>query len=174
MESGACRRPCATRGIVGRSGARSYIVASTKAALSGHCQARNSASTTSAAPLEDVLISEHRQVLTQTGLELEYNVNDQWCAEASVAISAIRAYEMTLLRRPSGRPREATDSCTADDRKAVPETFCGRKTSGLLAAVAPCLHIVSVKPMHSTESLTQVMMFVWSVLDRFPTGLRNL
>ena len=32
-------------------------------------------------------------------------------------------------------------------------------------AVYPCMHIVGVRPMYSSESLTQVVMFVWHVLS---------
>ena len=41
----------------------------------------------------------------------------------------------------------------------------GVLVGGLLIAIYPCMHIVGVKPMYSSESLTQVVLFVWHVLS---------
>ena len=55
-------------------------------------------------------------------------------------------------------------SCSRDPRRGTPETV-SRKSGGALIAVGPCLHVPGVTPMYSSESLTQVAMFVWTILN---------
>jgi hypothetical protein len=68
---------------------------------------------------------------------------------------------MTLLKAKKPTTQELAESCNRDSRKDVPETsFHGRKTSGILVAVTPCLQIVCLRPMFGSESLTQVLLMV--------------
>ena len=115
---------------------------------------------------EDCDITDHREVCSSSGITLQYKREGDWHGRADVDVAAIRAYELQLLRkRTSGEPNDGT--CGRDDRKSVAETFCARKSAGILAAVRPCLQIASVAPMFSSESLTQVLLFVFICPRRF-------
>ena len=49
------------------------------------------------------------------------------------------------------------------------EFVVGRKTAGVLVAVTPCLQIVAIAPMWASESIPQVLLFLLSVMELFPT-----
>ena len=55
-----------------------------------------------------------------------------------------------------------------DDRKGVQETIVSRKSHGILVAVSPCLHIISIRPMFASESLVQVFMMVHKLVSMLP------
>jgi hypothetical protein len=77
-----------------------------------------------------------------------------------------------LLRK---RPKAPVDGeCNKDDRKAVDETVCGRKSAGILVAVTPCLQIAAVTPLFASESITQVVLFVISVMGLFQDSMPGL
>ena len=121
-----------------------------------------------AAP-EDVRITDHREVNSGQHMDLQYFVHGAWAPSSQVDASQIRAYELGLLRkRATTKTTADTSTCNKDERKGVPETFCGRKTAGILAAVAPCLQISAIRPMFATESPTQVAMFVHEVTTLLP------
>jgi hypothetical protein len=86
-----------------------------------------------------------------------------------VPVEHIRAYEMKLLRaRPVHHADLHGESCNKDAKKDVAETtVCGRKSSGILVAVTPCLQIVAIRPMYTSESLTQVLCMVLALLALF-------
>ena len=44
----------------------------------------------------------------------------------------------------------------------------GRKSHGILVAVSPCLHIISIRPMFSSESLAQIFLLVHQLLRMIP------
>jgi len=116
-----------------------------------------------AAP-EEVRISSHREVFQDSRVLLQYEVDGHWRQAADVPVSHVRAYELSLLRR---RTIAEDGSCSKDDRKGISETQVGRKTSGILVAVTPCLQIVAIKPMYAAESLTQVVLLALSALALF-------
>ena len=55
-----------------------------------------------------------------------------------------------------------------DERKGVAESSCRRKSSGILVAVSPCLQILSIAPMYSSESATQVVLLLLALLEVLP------
>ena len=75
---------------------------------------------------------------------------------------------MSLLRRKSDKGVPETDTCNKDLRKGTSEMSAGRKSSGILAAVTPCLQILAIRPMYASESLTQVLLLVWHLLRLLP------
>ena len=111
-------------------------------------------------------ITSHRET-QRCGLSLEFKLADAgWVAADTVPLAAVRQYELSKLPRCS--PQEAAESdttCSRDPRRGNPETRVARKSGGILVAVGPCLHIIDVVPMQSTESLTQVVLFVWAILQ---------
>ena len=110
---------------------------------------------------EESQISEHREVNDGTAMKLEYLYQGLWASRDSVPAKQIRAYEMSLLRPKKTPSSESTVVCNKDSRKEVVETFYhGRKSGGILVGVAPCLHIMAVKPMWGAESLTQVLLMI--------------
>ena len=91
-----------------------------------------------------------------------------------MSVAEVRAYELSLLRvRELTKEDGPREECGKDLRKGVSETFCGRKSSGCLIAVMPCLQIGSIRPMFASESLTEVMLFLWFLLEIFP-GLQHV
>ena len=108
-------------------------------------------------------------MVTTSGVAMEYRVGGKWAKHSEVPVGQIRAYEMTFLRSGSQRPSKSTDGeCNKDGRKDVDETMGrGRKTSGSLVAVAPCLHIVDIQPMFASESPAQVLLLILSLLKLF-------
>ena len=118
-------------------------------------------------PAEDCTISEHREVTASGSILLEYKVSGEWCPASHVNVSLIRAYELTLLRARTVAHTDEYTTCNKDSRKGVAETFASRKSSGVLAAVMPCLQIAAVRPMYSSESVTQVLVFIAFVLEFF-------
>ena len=120
MGSGVCRRLCATRRTVGWGGARRFSAGVFR-------QAGNAATATCACAQRSQKMpptSHHRAVSTTSGgSEFQYKLNDRWCAEESVDVGAVRAYELTLLRRGGGRPRKETQTCAKDEHRAVSESF---------------------------------------------------
>ena len=118
---------------------------------------------------EDIKITSHREKNVGTHMELEYEVEGTWIRSSLVEASQIRAYELGILRkRATTKSPAETGTCNKDERKGVQETFCGRKTAGILAAVTPCLQIAAIKPMFATESPTQVAIFVHRVTNLLP------
>jgi hypothetical protein len=113
------------------------------------------------------VIVDHRVVHDENRLRFEYKTQGgSWMPLEEASPRSIREYEMNLLPK---RDRHHTDddemdTCSKDPTRAVGESFVSRKSGGLLVAVYPCLHIVGIKPMYSSESLTQVVLFVWYVL----------
>lgn len=95
-------------------------------------------------------------------------MGDAWTPRHEVEDSEVRAYELRLLKPKSAKDDDAAAVCNKDDRKEVTETLCSRKSQGILAAVSPCLQILAARPMFASESLTQVTIFVWSLLLAFP------
>lgn len=96
-----------------------------------------------AAP-EDASITEHREVSGDSTITLEYKVGNEWVKADALAVSVIRAYELKQLRRrPNPNPADNNETCNRDERKGIAETCCGRKSSGILAAVTPCLQIAA-------------------------------
>ena len=80
---------------------------------------------------------------------------------ATAPFDQARAYSMTLLRPRRARPEQAANICNQDSRKDVAETmFHGHTSAGVLVAVMHCLHIVALKPMCTSEFLTQVLLMV--------------
>lgn len=122
-------------------------------------------------PVEECTITEHREVRTVDSILLEYKVDDEWRPASQVDTPLIRAYELTLLRARTVPHTDESSTCNKDTRKGVAETFASRKSSGVLAAVMPCLQIAAVRPMYSSESVTQVLVFIAFVLEFF-TDLR--
>ena len=109
----------------------------------------------------------HREVVTDDDIFLEYHVKDgQWVSGAALPAAAIQSYELRLLPKvDADRAKHEEESCSKDSRRGAVEHCIGRKSGGLLIAVYPCLHIVGVRPMYSSESITQVVLFVWHVLS---------
>lgn len=104
-------------------------------------------------------------------MTLEYEIAGAWVPSADVDVSKIRAYEMRLLRKKKHEPADAADEegaeCNRDERKGVSEVSCGRKSSGILAAVTPCLQIAALRPMYSSESFTQIVIMVLALVRLF-------
>ena len=119
------------------------------------------------AAVEDCTITEHREVIGPDSLTLEYKVDGTWRPASQMAVSLVRAYELTLLRARTPAHADEFSTCNKDSRKGVPETFASRKSSGILAAVTPCLQIAAVRPMYASESITQVLVFLSFVLGIF-------
>ena len=118
-------------------------------------------------PQEDCTITGHREVVGPDSVSLEYKVDGTWRPATHVAVPQVRAYELTLLRARTTTHADEFSTCNKDSRKGVPETFASRKSSGLLAAVTPCLQIAGVRPMYASESITQVLVFVSFVVGFF-------
>ena len=98
-------------------------------------------------------ILEHRETPSRHDISMEYKLEGSgWMAADAVSAAAVRAYELNRLPQVSARK-------TAQWRVAED---CS-KSGGLLVAVTPCLHIVGVQTMTSTESVTQVVLFVHMV-----------
>ena len=112
-------------------------------------------------------VEAHREVMTETAVHLEYKLKSgEWVSASQMPAKSIRAYELQMLPTVGARQNSSdANSCSKDPQRAVEESSVGRKSGGLLIAVYPCLHIVGVRPMYSSESLTQVVMFVWHVLS---------
>ena len=105
------------------------------------------------------------QVVGSHGHDMEYKTDEGcWKSSADVSVESIRLYEKSLLKK---KPPTQEGSCSRDSRKETDETACGRKSAGMLLAVTPCLHIVGVQPMFSTESLVQVLLFVAQFMELF-------
>eukprot|EP00959_Pyramimonas_sp_CCMP1952_P108003 2258198-Pyramimonas_sp.AAC.1 len=84
---------------------------------------------------EDIKISGHREKNVGTHMELEYEVDGTWVRSSLVEASQIRARELGILRkRATAKSPAEMGTCNKDERKGVQETFCGRKTAGILAA----------------------------------------
>jgi hypothetical protein len=113
----------------------------------------------------------HREVVSDTSVCLEYKSKDgSWIAASAVSAESIRAYEMQLLPTfATQHANEEPETCSKDPRRGTVESYASRKSGGLLVAVYPCMHIVGVRPMYSSESLTQVILFVWHVLSYLRT-----
>ena len=113
-------------------------------------------------------IVQHRDDVRNGKLVLEFQLGDgSWVAADSVPPQSVRRYELGKLPQCSRRGATSADStCSRDPLRGTPEPLVNRKSGGILVAVGPCLHIVDVTPMYSSESRTQVVMFVWSIVQR--------
>ena len=120
-----------------------------------YCQAHAAECTKSP---EECLIEGHRQMPMGNTLALQYKIDGQWCDRSTVDIRDVRAYELSLLRRKSDKVVPETDTCNKDLRKGTSEMSAGRKSSGILAAVTPCVQILAIRPMYASESSTQVLL----------------
>lgn len=116
-------------------------------------------------------LEEHKEVRTAQGVKLQYKVkgSKQWKDVGELPMCSIRNYELTQLPRVGAAGTDET--CSKDPRRGTSESFINRKSGGLLVAAYPCLHIVGLSSMYSSESLTQVVLFVWRVLSYLP-GIR--
>ena len=109
------------------------------------------------------IIEDHRKIVRDSGIALEYKVDGAWLPAMDVATADARIYEKRLLRRQQrARPAE---ECSKDERKDVDELLVGRKTAGVLVAVTPCLQIAAIAPMWSSESISQLLLFLMSVME---------
>jgi hypothetical protein len=109
---------------------------------------------------------EHRVVISDHDASLEYKCRDgQWLSSSGAPAASIRAYELTLLpKMHPARPDDEPETCSKDPLRGTLESYVSRKSGGLLVGVSPCLQVVGVRPMYSSESLTQVILFVWHML----------
>ena len=114
----------------------------------------------------------HRQQTADTTVLLEYqDTSGAWLPAHQVPVASIRIYELQLLPTVGVKlGGQDVDPCSKDPRRGIGESYVSRKSGGLLVAVYPCMHIVGVQPMFSSESLTQVILFVWHILS-YLTGL---
>ena len=112
-------------------------------------------------------IVEHRQRMSGSGVWLQYKVKDgDWTNADDLPLASVRGYELRCLPSISAQAEaRSKESCSKDPRRGTGESYISRKSGGLLVAVYPCLHIVGCVPMYSSESLTQVLLFVWYVLS---------
>ena len=119
-----------------------------------------------AAACAEPRIDDHRKVVKDSTLLLEYQVDKKWLPAEGVTQSDVRAYEKPLLRK---RTPLADHDCNEDTRKGVDETtVCGRKSAGILVAVTPCLQIAAMTPMFGSESIiTLVLLFVLAMHSVF-------
>ena len=70
-------------------------------------------------------------------------------------------YEKRLLaRQQRARPAE---ECSKDERKDIDEFLVGRRTAGVFAAVTPCLQFVAISPMWASESISQLLLFLFTI-----------
>jgi hypothetical protein len=115
-------------------------------------------------------VEAHREVVTNDRVSLQYQLEDgSWVESSALPLMSIRKYELDRLPKwTSQSSADDAESCSKDPRRGTQESFISRKSGGILVAVAPCLHIVGIKPLTSTESLTQVLLFVWSILSYLP------
>ena len=110
-------------------------------------------------------ITEHRKIVRDGGLFLEYRVGGAWVHADVVDVGAIRAYERTLLRKKKSQAEEG--SCNKDDWKDIDETVVGHKNAGCLVAVTPCLQIAAITPLWGSESITQLLLFLLALQTLF-------
>ena len=114
------------------------------------------------------VIDAHREVFRDSSVLIEYRVGPtRWLSPQEVPLLSIKNYELEQLPKVASHmaDEEKTTSCSKDPTRGVSETYVARKSSGILLATTPCLQIVGVKPMYSSESLTQVLLFVACVLS---------
>ena len=93
-------------------------------------------------------------------LALQYKMDGHWRDRSKVDIRDVRAYELFLLRRKSDRGVPETDTCNNVLSNGTSEISAGRQRSGKLAGVTACLQMLAIRPMHASESWTQVFLLV--------------
>ncbi|CAJ1421344.1 unnamed protein product [Effrenium voratum] len=110
-------------------------------------------------------LSSHREVVRGSSIVLQYDTGDgSWADAADLPVSAVRHYEVNSLPKKTASAQRPAEECGADVRRGTPEPSIGRKSAGMLIAVSPCLQILGLRPTYSTESITQVLLFVQHVL----------
>ena len=103
----------------------------------------------------------HRERAANGALRVEFKLADgAWVPSSAVSAGDVRRYELEKL--PRCKP--VLETCSQDPLRGTPEPLVSRKSGGVLVAVGPCLRILGIEPMFSSESLTQVVFFVWSML----------
>ncbi|CAJ1450081.1 unnamed protein product, partial [Effrenium voratum] len=103
----------------------------------------------------------HRERAANGALRVEFKLADgAWVPSSAVSAGDVRRYELEKL--PRCKP--VSETCSQDPLRGTPEPLVSRKSGGVLVAVGPCLRILGIEPMFSSESLTQVVFFVWSML----------
>ena len=116
----------------------------------------------------DSVVEGHVEVKSADGVHMEYIMaGGARKTSAEIPVRSIREYELERLPKQIGG---AADPCSKDPRRGTSETYINRKSGGMLVAVCPCMHIIGSTPLYSTESLTQVLLFVWHVTT-YVTGL---
>ena len=127
-------------------------------------------------------ITKHRERSSADGVSLEFLVDGTWQAAAHVHPAAARRYEVSRLKTSPARSSEASPSAAHATLDAdapepppcregldVPEHSVPRRLAGVVIAVSPCLQIVDLDVVRVHESLTQVVLFVFKVLQSIPT-----
>ena len=96
----------------------------------------------------------------------------EWVDASRELLPQVRAFERRTAKQRlcSSYARPKGSFCGTDQRKEVSEITVQSQSSGILTAVCTCHFVFAIQMLYSSESCTQVAMFMSYVLGFLPVG----